>query len=86
MSHFQNTHITEAGYFGIPFPQSTPREIKSSFLGVVMRGGQRVRDGAEGTGAISACCMPMHLCTMCLCCIFSVPNIVLSRQHPLFHR
>ena len=34
MSHFQNTHITEAGYFGIPFPQSTPREIKSSFLGV----------------------------------------------------
>lgn len=40
MSHFQNTHITEAGYFGIPFPQPTPSEIKSGFLRVVVRGAE----------------------------------------------
>ena len=54
MSRFQNTHITEAGYFGIPFPQSTPREIKSSFLGLVIRGAE---SGGWGRGNWGCQCL-----------------------------
>ena len=70
MSHFQNTHITEAGYFGIPFPQSTPREIKSSFLGVVMRGGRECGMGQRELG-LSAPAVCLCICVPCVFAVFS---------------
>lgn len=72
------THASQTGDFCSPLLQSTLLVNKPSLLGGSNERGQRVKDGAKGTGVISAYCVLTRLCTICFSYIFS-PN----SQHPV---